>query len=137
MIAVLGALLLCACAARPPIEQEMRAATEAFNCPAEKVDLKVFAGDTRIASGCNHEAWFTCVKIIDAGRWDNQCFQMQDLKKRALFELGCSDAATNSVQALDELGHVAGVKACGKQGSYQYVRVGRGYDWVTMTTPQQ
>jgi hypothetical protein len=131
LLFILGTLTGTGCAIDPAVLQRDIAA-EVLSCPKTEIKLEVFAGETRIARGCGQEKWLTCEGIMANGSYE-QCFPMQDLKKRALFESKCETPDDVTFVALDGLGHTVGVTACGKRGSYQYISTGSNFDWVMMT----
>ena len=113
------------------IATERVVAAEELDCPAASITFESFAGPTQTAHGCGREAMVTCVDPGAFGGAGGECFSVQDLKKRAAFELPCDGAI--QLTALDAEGRTVGVLGCGKRAVYQYVQGRDRYDWRLST----
>jgi hypothetical protein len=94
-----------------------------LHCPESQVTI-TDVGDTRTrrAEGCGRSEMYT--QVPPFGEW----IVMQDLRKRAAFDLGCAaDALT--LEPLST-GRQLGVRGCNKKVAYTYVQISRDqYDW--------
>ena len=113
---------LSACAVVTPETLQRSSASEVLGCPEGQVTLFPFKGVTHIARGCGRERMMTCAP----GDFDS-CFPMQDLRKRAAFEMSCDPTALQFT-ALDADGYDVGVAGCERRVVFQYVRVSGGHD---------
>ena len=106
------------------------AAAGRLDCPEGAIALSPFASATRIARGCGKQVMITCLPPGSFAGMLGQCFPMQDLHRRAAFELDCDPAEVVDAEPLDDAGRVVGVRGCGRRVVYQYVQVGDIYNWV-------
>ena len=124
-ISLIGSLLIPLLACRVDHQQRLvDLAAERLQCPEKDVRTSPFGdGGTQVATGCGQERKYT---------WLNGWVEMQDLRKRAAFDLSCNPA---QIQILPLSSSSAGVSGCGKQATYVYKAISAsglqvGYDWA-------